>query len=318
MKEILNFLKDIPTELDTIHTISSEKLKKNYKELIANFPIKTKTKNLLVNTVPRELTKGQIWLCKQEYIDYLGNNVKGDFPYYVVIVENPTSIENFEFVRVQPISIFTQFYAKDELLIADTSITGFEFIIETWNEQPIATNILGTFIGEMKLKKLKIENEIQISDEQKEFRVLEVKNTNYLRQSVNSFLIWKEIKETASCVIFNIDNTPNFVSKSIKEGNNVISEPFQEYLIAAKKGFKDKREKFQYSNTIDNISFTINVIKYDNTFMITINGIDNYKLTNEQQEFIQPKTTNKFEDLDRGIYFLRIDGIDKEIRIILR
>jgi hypothetical protein len=59
------------------------------------------------------------------------------------------NIANESFVRIQPISPFTEFQAADEILISDNSIVGFDFIIETWNEQPILTELLDEFVGEL-------------------------------------------------------------------------------------------------------------------------------------------------------------------------
>lgn len=131
---------------------------------------------------------GQIWLCKQYYFDRLGKKIEGRIPYYVLIVDGPNILADLEFVRVQPISPFTEFNAKDDVVIDDERITGFKFFVEAWNEQPIEISLLDNYIGNLDIKEQKSEQYICLSNEQKEFRELEIKNTAYLRQSILLYL----------------------------------------------------------------------------------------------------------------------------------
>ena len=143
-----------------------------------------------------QIEKSQIWLCKQEYSDAFGDQIIGKAPYLVYIVSDVNSFGGSSVVRVQPITPFVDSPVEDEVLIKDDSIVGFEFLIETWNEQPILTDLLDEFVGNLEVKPINEDNfELKLTKSQKEFRKAEIRNTAYLRQSVISHIEFNEQKE---------------------------------------------------------------------------------------------------------------------------
>ncbi len=195
VKEILKYLRNPEFADSNAKNIvfDNDKLNDSYESLTKDLS-KQKKLDISENPVSRKpLPKErQVWLCKQSYIDTNEKIITGKIPYYVVIWDGPGKIGKLEFVRVQPISIFTEFKAADDIYVEDEGVTGFKFIIETWNEQPIDVTLLDSYIGSIELEHTTQETKVILTDDQKEFRKLEIENTAYLRQSVNSFLSSEE------------------------------------------------------------------------------------------------------------------------------
>ena len=194
--------------------------------------------NNSVNPLPHLSPKpgiGQIWLCRQEFIDRNGETIKGDIPYYVIIIDNPGKLGDLNFVRVQPLSMFTEFEAEDDRVVEDESITGFKFLIETWNEQPIDVDLLNDYIGFIDLPKQSNDNKVILTQNQREFRRIEIENTAYLRQSVVSYLESKEKTGARKKVVMNLLLAAILIGvgyilwQPFKTGNNKI---FETYAVA--------------------------------------------------------------------------------------
>ncbi len=205
MKEIIDFLKDHSEEKNIAeNSVDRDKLSKSFIDLKV-MEISSKTEPAQIKSIPRSLN-GQIWMCKQKYSDALGNNISGDVPYIVLIVSGVERFADKCFVRVQPISPFVEFAAADEILVKDTNIVGFEFIVETWNEQPVLSDLLDKYIGYLDIKSIAIdESNISLSEIQKEFRVTEINNSAYLRQSVISLIEFDEHNPKNSNTVKDVD-----------------------------------------------------------------------------------------------------------------
>ena len=175
---------------------------------------------------------GQIWLCRQEFVDRKGLTIKGDIPYYIIIVDNPGNLGDLNFVRVQPLSMFTEFEAGDDRVVEDESITGFKFLIETWNEQPIDVDLLQNYIGSIDLQIPYEDQEVTLTQYQRDFRKVEIENTAYLRQSVVSYLVSKEKYVVRKKVVINILMAAVLIGiayilwQPFKMGNNAIFETY--------------------------------------------------------------------------------------------
>jgi len=185
MNKIIEFLQNQSESENEMFSleIDKQKLSKTFIDLSNRISTTESEYKRTIKLKPK-LRKGQIWLCKQNYFDALGNQIIGNSPFLVLVVSNVESICNEDFVRIQPISPFTEFKAEDDIIINDDSIIGFEFIVETWNEQPILTEILEEYVGDLDIDMSTNEVGVNLSNEQKEFRKVEIRNTEYLRQSV--------------------------------------------------------------------------------------------------------------------------------------
>ena len=66
----------------------------------------------------------------------------------VLITTDPESLDSDnEFVRVCPISPFIEMATSTDQICDDSSIVGFPFLVETWNEQPILVDLLDKYAG---------------------------------------------------------------------------------------------------------------------------------------------------------------------------
>jgi tetratricopeptide (TPR) repeat protein len=130
----------------------------------------------------------EIWRCKSAYTDESGQKMETADTFLVCIVTEPAEIQGKTFVRIQPLSQEIAYRTQEDVLISDTSVTGFPFIIETWNEQPVLTSVLDDKIGELPELFRELPEQNDYTDEQLEFRKKEVRRTAFLRQSVLSVL----------------------------------------------------------------------------------------------------------------------------------
>ena len=321
MNKIIEFLQS-QSGNDNIpaNRIDKEKLSKSFIDLKSIFDTSEFGEKRILNLKSKpKIKKGQIWLCKQEYYDALGNQIIGNTPYLVLVISNTENIANESFVRIHPISPFTEFLAADDIIISDNSITGFEFIIETWNEQPILTELLNEYVGELDNEEAIVhETDVNLSNNQKEFRKAEIRNTEYLRQSINSLIEFEEIKEENS-VLLNIENSLHFAKPDNKEIKSIslINEPGQTYLQAAKKGrFKDRPIYF-FHKKIEGIDIEIKFLKEEDTYVLAVKQPKEIELLDSNNNLLKQTTPNLYDNLRSGLYFVKVKGISNEIRIKL-
>jgi|SaaInlStandDraft_4_1057021.scaffolds.fasta_scaffold32512_2 hypothetical protein len=323
MKQILDYLKE-PTNrsnIKDIYDFDKFKIEENFNNLLSLIP----PKNNDINLTSIKLTKpfpnaaiNQLWLVKQNYIDNEGNFIAGSYPHYVLTSTELEKMGDMEFIRVQPISMFLNFASEGDIIVENEELTGFEFFIETWNEQPIQTSLLDQFIGELNTEEyLRIEN-AKLSNEQKEFRKYEIRNTEYLRNSVTSFLSWDENKQSKNTgVIINIGNVPYYPPVEHRDQQN------NQYLVAAKSGGEDNSEYFTIEeNTID-IPYEIVVKKESDVFTIVIDGVENKViLTNNIGEIeeciIMDDQKVIIQGLEKGTFTLEIDDFEEKINVRLK
>ena len=266
------------------------------------------------------IKKGQLWLCKQQYYDELGNQITGDTPYLVFVVDDVDQIANKNFVRIQPISPFTEFKAVDEIMVSDKTKFGFEFVIETWNEQPILIDLLNVFVGNLDIKRLKNEEaELSLSKNQKEFRKAEIRNTTYLRQSINSLIEFEELNEEKT-IFLNIENSIHFPkSENLKTKTiSLFNKSEQDYSLAAKKGKLKDRPTTLFQKTIDSVDIEIKVVKDGEKYILAIKQAESVEVKDFTGKVLKQNTPNLYDELTGGLYFINISGIKKEIRIRLK
>jgi hypothetical protein len=322
MNKIIEFLKSQSgSDIIPVKSIDKEKLSKSFIDLKSIFDTsESDDKRILKLKSKPKIKKGQIWLCKQEYYDALGNQIIGNTPYLVLVMSNTENIANESFVRIHPISPFTEFKAADDIIISDNLITGFEFIIETWNEQPILTELLDEYVGDLDIDLSKIEEaEVNLSNNQKEFRKSEIRNTEYLRHSINSLIKFEELKEENS-ILINFENSIHLVKSHDAESKSItlINEPLQPYLQAAKKGrFKD-RATFIFQKTIHGVDFEIKILKEEESYVLAVKQPNEIELRDLNNNLIKQSTPNLYDNLNSGLYFFKVKGISSDIRIRLK
>jgi len=302
-------------------SIEKEKLSKSFndfKDEIASTIVKEKKIHQLKNRPIAE--KGQVWLCKQQYFDAFGNEIIGNSPYLVFVVSDVDKFANENFVRIQPISPFAEFTANDEILIKDDSVIGFDFIIETWNEQPILTDLLDEFVGNLDAETLKIdETELSLSKIQKEFRKAEIRNTAYLRQSIKSLIEFEELNDEKT-IFLNINNSIHFPKSENKETKTIslFDESKQDYSLAAKKGKLKDRPTTHFEKTIDGVKIQIKIVKDGEKYILAIKQAKSVELKDINGKVIKQTTPKLYDNLTGGLYFISINEIENEIRIRLK
>jgi len=325
MKEILKYLND-PVYNEDIQSLNKSldpQINQGFRviqeELGGTIHERTDLQPLVDDDDNSEKIPGTIWLTKNGYIDYEGNEIKAEIPYYVLLSSDITPLNKTEYVRVQPISSFTIFAGPEDILIDDESITGFKFIIETWNEQPIALNLLDKYIGKYDQKLAYRDSTLKISDDLKTFRKYEIRNTQYLRNSITSYLSLEEnTQDSNGRVVFNYGNTPVYSSFS------QISEPSADYLAAAKISIGGQQQSCTYEQKIGKHKISIEVIKYDTLFTLVIKShIGGVELINEEKDVLEAASLDGslkeavYRDLKAGSYVVRDSETNDSIRIRL-
>ncbi|WP_340113673.1 hypothetical protein [Maribellus mangrovi] len=322
MNKIIDFLQSL-SENENIpeNSIDKGNLSNSFNDIkdeIASIKVK-ENKILQLKSRPKA-EKGQVWLCKQQYFDALGNQIIGNFPYLVFVVSGVNKFANENFIRIQPITPFTEFSANDEILIKDDSIVGFDFIIETWNEQPILTELLAEFVGNLDIGALNIDKtKVNLTEVQKEFRKSEIRNTAYLSQSIKSLIEFEELREEKT-VFLNIGNSIHFPKSVDKETKTIslINDSKQDYSLAAKKGKLKDRPTSLFEKKIDGVEIKIKVVKDNEKYILAIKQPKIVELKDINGKVIKQNTPNLYDELTGGLYFIGINGIKQEIRIRLK
>jgi len=160
---------------------------------------------ILMNS--NKINTNEIWLTKKSFADINGKDFSSDKESIIFVVLAPESINNEEFVRVQPISKQIEYRTEEDIFIEDESFLGYPFIIETWNEQPILTELLHKKLGSISNLSVDVIEPSEFSKKQLSFRRSEIKRTAFLRQSVLSNIVdplnkvetWPMSKVFAAC-----------------------------------------------------------------------------------------------------------------------
>ena len=107
-----------------------------------------------------------------QYIDFEGEIQKSKHKTMVLLISEPEDLsEDVSFVRVCPLSPFIDMASLNDVLCNDASLVGFPFIVETWNEQPMLTEILDKYVGDYSCDIL--ESNENLSKDQQTFREIE-------------------------------------------------------------------------------------------------------------------------------------------------
>jgi hypothetical protein len=262
----------------------------------------------LKNTLPFKskpgFRKGQVWLVDTSYLDYYGRLMSTNYPFLVVIVDASGQLEGESFCRVQPITPFVEYVANDDFVYNEPDILGFPFLVETWNEQPILSEMLSYSVGyfDYEISTLGSSQNISLTKEQEDFRMFEVDNSAYLRHSVLSYLTFLEERQTSDTgVIININDRVVFPKLFV---NDVIVK--DSYAIAAKTKVDNQNKYFELTDSIGTDSFKIRIKRNDSDFVISVFAPIEFKLKTRDGKSLIPRKANDriiFTDVNPGLYF---------------
>lgn len=332
METIVQFLK---SQLDffseEVEKITS--IEKGIEALNDLFSNSSKTVNHLKHLkVQPMVQKYQIWTVKNEYDDFQVSLQKTPHPFIVLIISDLNDIEEELFVRVKVISPFIEMATKSDTICDDTSIIGFPFLVETWNDQPILVEILDEYIGYYELSSelilmqnikemvsgtsteyLKDEN---LTDIQRNFRDIEISRAKYLNHSVLSLLVFLENQQSydAGVVISLFDRIeyPKLFMGEIQK-ESIFS-------LAAKAGI-DTEDKYLLLDN-DSLPFKMLLRKNEEGFIIAIDFSEKMELRKKTNDEVVSGISNKdktvFANLKSGIYTLMVESINKPIKIRLK
>ena len=333
MKTIIQFLKNqIETFSEGSEKVDATEMdNENLKSLFINrSQYVTQARHLKIHP---HIQKNQIWTVKSEYDDFQGISQKISHPFLVLINSEQEEIEDENFTRVFIVSPFIEMATQSDEVCSDPSIIGFPFIIETWNDQPILTELLNEYVGyyesksnsNSKAELFELVNEpnseysksnIEIlSEDQKEFRNVEISGAKYINHSVLSLLSFLENRQSqdAGVVISIFGNSvyPKFfIGQTQKEPN---------FALAAKSGV-DNEDKYLLCES-ENLPYKIYFRKNEDGFTLSLNSTDRVKLLNNNSEeihCISNKDKSVFANLKAGKYTLLSEKVKEPIKIRLK
>lgn len=146
---------------------------------------------------PKRLRNGQVWTVKKSYINGYGDEIKTPFLFIVMIMGSPFVYRGVKFLNVVTITPHVEMSMDDDIVVLDKSLMGFEFMIETWNQQSLRADVLDKYQFTYNLDKHNppagITSELSFlypNSDKIEFRSLEIRNAGYLTHSA-----WSHIPE---------------------------------------------------------------------------------------------------------------------------
>lgn len=311
MKTIINFLSQ---QLDSsfldedvqISTIDFERLNKSFADLGLR-------EHQAFKILPR-VKQYQIWLVKSVYFDYLGIERTTDHPFIVILESNPETINDEEFVRVNPISPFVEMYSQQEVICDDPEVIGFPFMIELWNSQPILVELLDKYLGYFEYQNIPKEN-VSISPDLLEFRKIEISRASFLNNSIRSLLgFFESTNENDRRVFVTFDG-----KRLIPKPENYIVNSEKSFLRAAKSG--KKSELIIKNFEISELDFGVIITSTIEGYVVSVESKIAHKLLNSANEPLVPLfhiDRVVYSEIQKAIYYLYLEGINTPIVIRLK
>ncbi|MBW7839899.1 MAG: hypothetical protein H3C36_09755 [Chitinophagaceae bacterium] len=333
MKPINQFLK---SQLDTFSedVLKVDDTKGDIENLNRQFLIRSKSNHSIrhLKIKPR-VQRGQIWTVKNEYDDFQGITQNTSHPFIVLVNNDPDDIEGEGFVRVLVVSPFIEMANNNDEVCNDASIIGFPFLIETWNDQPLLTEILDEYIGYYEIQSTptlrpevyELVNEPLsnygdkkaelISKTQTDFRDIEIARAKYINHSVRSLLSFLENRQSQDAgVVISVFNNPEYPKFYIGQSQK---EPT--YALAARSGIDNEDKYLLFENV--NIPFRLFIRKNENGFILSVDSTEKMQLFKSTiQEFVGLSNNERtvFSDLQAGNYSLLVETIKQPIKIRLK
>jgi hypothetical protein len=318
MNTIIKFLKDNDIEHDSTEQLNTSV--KDIENLNQLFKHQNTAQSSHLKLRPK-IRQNQIWSVKSEYPDFLGNIQKTAHPFLVLTNTESDEAYEEEFVRVLTISPFVEMASEHDRICQDPSITGFPFLIETWNEQPVLTEILDEYIGYYEAKQPLAIQEI-LTSVQKEFRETEISRAKYLNHSVSALLAFmskNENQEFSATILFSGKTQFLYCPKERLSANFVVSEPEVEYLSVSKSGMAQKDKYIPYHS--ETLPFDIYIGKNDAGFVLTVftaNDIELFDVNSKKITGLSNREQTVFSSLEKGLYTIYSKQIQKTVQIRLK
>jgi len=277
------------------------------------------------------IQRGQIWTVKNEYDDFQCCLQKTSHPFIVLINSDLNDIGGESFVRVYVISPFIEMATSSDEVCEDPSIIGFLFLVETWNDQPILTEILDEYIGYYELKPESIlrskvfelvaepfseyPKTEKLSEAQRQFRDVEISRAKYINHSVVSLLSFLEnIQSTDAGVVMSIFGSVEYPKFFI--GHNEILP----ILALVAKSVIDTEDRYLLMEN-ESLPFKIYIRKNEEGFIISVESPEKMELYSNSKEVIvgiSNKEKTVFANLRPGKYTLHVEKIKQPIKIRLK
>jgi hypothetical protein len=294
------FFEKSDTENLNIDTGRVQKLNR----LFAGYDYKPATMHLL----PR-VKRNQIWSIKNEYMDFEGHLQKAIHPFMVLVSSDPELLDNeTEFVRVFPISPFVEKASSNDIICSDTSIVGFPFLIESWNGQPVLTEILDKYVTNYIVDKNITEED---HDTSSDFQAIEISNAKFLNHSILAYMSDASRSKVFS---FSIDINYGGNTKSLHMPILNVANPKlialrenEEYAVAAKSGcVLTENDCIEFSNA--DLPFRLEIRKKSGSYLLTVIPQIEITLTNScNEEICGNKNAERivFSNLKKGLYEIK-------------
>lgn len=308
-------------DLDIQIKINKDKIREINKKLSKSPP---KDNNITSTNI--NLNPGQIWATKNKIYSILGEELYTFYPYLVLIKTKPQLFaERYPIIRIQPISIITEFSSEGDIYISDASYIGEKFIIETWNEQPMLKNNLKEFMTDINEDSL-IDNLIKdkgciFSDELiSNFRFLEIENTTYLRRPVRALIEYYEENDDIEYPVLNDKGNITYLKDYWKP------EPSQEGNVSERLSLnREKQDIIIKEGKVDNIRFKLFIRKIDKEYYIMLSSENTLlEIYNKEFKILKGRIEKKegenyrtYERLTSDIYYIWYDKLLFRDRLIL-
>lgn len=270
-----------------------------------------------------QIKQNQIWTIKQQYLDYEGEMQTASHPYMVILISDIEELDsNNSFVRVCPITPFIEMASTSDQVCTDASVVGFPFMIETWNEQPILIEILGSYVGEYYTENIPSDQEL--TDEIKKFREIEISNARFLNHSILSYINDSEHSGNFS---FSVDlKYRDYIKTKHMPVMHVLHPKLmeltgnEEYAVAAKMGNAiTENDCIEFNNK--QLPFDLEIRKKTDRYVITIIPKVEMSLFNGRNEQIQGYDNSErivYDNLSKGLYEIKSPLLKEPINIRLK
>ena len=269
-----------------------------------------------------QMKENQLWTVQSSYLDFEGNMQHAKHKLIVMIVSGPDYLDSdTSFVRVCPISPFVEMSSEADCICDDSSIIGFPFVVETWNEQPVLTEILDKYVGDYNV--LRNDKEDNPTSLQKEFREIEISNARFLNHSITAYI---NEKERDNIFAFSVDLHYSEVAKTVhmpilnvKNPKLISLSDHEEYAQAARlNNFFTENDSININDS--NLPFSIEVRKRSGVYILTIIPKVEIVLTKDGQEIKGMSNSERlvYSDLPKGLYKIQSPLINEVLTIRLK
>lgn len=266
--------------------------------------------------------RNQIWTVKSQYVDFEGELQNSKHKTMVLLITDPEELgDDVSFVRVCPLSPFTDMASPNDVLCNDAGLVGFPFIVETWNEQPMLTEILEKYVVDYSCEI--VESNENLSDDQQAFREIEISNARFLNQSI---IAYTNEMERADNFSFSVDFVSDSKVRTIHMPKLNVQSPtliplkgHAEYATAARSGNILTDNDCIEIDSVD-VPFHIEVRKKNNEYILTIIPKVDVKLSSNGKVFDCRSNDERivYSGLKQGLYDIESPLISKKITIRLK